>query len=389
MRRVAYVCADPGIPVLGTKGAAVHVREVIRAFRRRGTDVSLLSPRTGGRPPGDLQDVDLHPLPAVGRGAAAEREVCERSSADVVPDLLAGMDEVALVYERYSLWSAAGLEYAAGRGIPTVLEVNAPLIDEQVRYRGLIDRRAAEASARRAFAVADVVVAVSEPVAAWVSARMAADRRVHVVPNGVDPARFAPVPRPDPRCFTAGFVGTLKPWHGVDVLVRALAVLAAEDPTWRLLVVGDGPERQRLEQTAVDLGVGDAVTFTGAVTERDVPRLLTRMDAGVAPYPDSGYFSPLKVLEYFAAGLPVVASNVREVTDLVRDRETGMLCVPGDPTSLAAALRRLRRDPERAGLGRRGRALVEHTRTWDHVLDRILGLVARTSPGARVCRTVA
>src|SRR5262249_20708231 len=124
-----------------------------------------------------------------------------------------------LVYERYSLWSFAGMEYARGRGTPGLLEVNAPLIEEQAEHRGLVDRAGAGRVAGRAFAAATALLAVSEEVAAYLGRYPGARGRVRVVANGVDPGRFPDGLRPSrpgpPGTWTVGFVGTLKPWHGL------------------------------------------------------------------------------------------------------------------------------------------------------------------------------
>jgi glycosyltransferase involved in cell wall biosynthesis len=129
-----------------------------------------------------------------------------------------------------------------------------------------------------------------------------------VVPNAVDPARFPERPAPDGP-FTAGFLGTLKPWHDVATLVEAVARLRAGPVAdARLLVVGDGPERGALEARAAALGIADAVEFTGALAAPEVPDRLARMHAAAAPYRNGEpfYFSPLKLYEYMAARLPVV-----------------------------------------------------------------------------------
>jgi glycosyltransferase involved in cell wall biosynthesis len=101
------------------------------------------------------------------------------------------------------------------------------------------------------------------------------------------------------------------------------------------------------------------------------------MDAAVAPYPDLTpfYFSPLKVFEYMAAGLPVVASRVGQLSSLIEDGWNGLLCPPGDPAALAASLDRLRQDPAlRARLGQTARTAVLAHNSWDSVAQRSLSL---------------
>src|SRR5262249_9905058 len=286
-----------------------------------------------------------------------------------------------LVYERYSLWSFAAMEYARDSGTPGFLEVNAPLIFEQAEHRTLVDRLAAERVAERVFGAATALLAVSTEVAAYLEKYPGTRRRIHVVPNGVDPNRFpkrlAPYCPGPPGSFTVGFVGTLKPWHGLSTLVEAFAMLRRDASNARLLVVGDGPERSRLEANLAQRGLQESAVFTGAVAPHVVPGLLASMDVAVAPYPELAnfYFSPLKVYEYMAAGLPIVASRVGQLGELLRHEETGLLCPPGDAPALAAALERLRSDGDlRKRLGSASRATAFQKHTWAAVARRIISL---------------
>ncbi|MFQ5612161.1 MAG: glycosyltransferase family 4 protein [Anaerolineae bacterium] len=386
--RTAYICADPGVPVFGQKGSSIHVQEVIRALGRRGLEVELFATRTGGQAPPELEHIPLHRLPKIGKGDVAAREQRALAANEGLQTALERAGKFDLVYERYSLWSFAGMEYARAAGVPGLLEVNAPLIEEQAEHRGLVDRPGAERTAERAFGAATALLAVSDGVAAYLENHPAAQGRVQVVPNGVNPDRFpaglAPARLGDSGAFTVGFVGTLKPWHGLDVLVEAFAALHRLDPGARLLVVGDGPGRAGLEAELAARGLSSAAHLAGAVPPDAIPAWLASMDVAVAPYPDLPrfYFSPLKVYEYMAAGISVVASRIGQIAALIEDGVTGLLCPPGNPEALASALRRLRAEPGlRRRLGRAARATVIHRYTWDTVAGRILNLADLRGPG--------
>jgi glycosyltransferase involved in cell wall biosynthesis len=162
-----------------------------------------------------------------------------------------------------------------------------------------------------------------------------------------------------------GFLGTVKPWHDLPALIRATALLDGDGPAPRLLVVGDGPQRRRLESLARAQGV--EATFTGAVPHEDVPAHLAALDVAAVPYAgdDGFYFSPLKLTECLAAARPVVAADVGAIAHCVRPGETGVLYRPGDVEGLAAAIRALLADPARAAaLGRAGREHVRRHHTW-------------------------
>jgi glycosyltransferase involved in cell wall biosynthesis len=369
---IAYVCTDPGIPVWGAKGASVHVQEMLRAFLRRGDRVTLMSPRLEGAPPADLGAVEVVALPPAPKGDPATRARALLAANEAVAEVL-GRLAPDLVYERHALFAHAAMEWARGQGVPSILEVNAPLVDEQTAHRSLSLPDMAEASVRRAMRAAGLVAAVSAPIAKHAQA-MGAETTL-VVPNAVDPLRFPETqPRPG-RPFTVGFLGSMKPWHGLPVLVEAFALLRREVTEARLLIVGDGPERASVEARAAALGLSDAMEITGLLPAAEVPAALSRMDVGTAPYGDSPsfYFSPLKLYEYFAAGLPVVASDTGHLAEIVAEGRTGHLVPPDDPAALAHVLAGLARAPDEAReMGRAGRAWVLANHTWDAMAERVI-----------------
>ncbi|MGP1384838.1 MAG: glycosyltransferase family 4 protein [Thainema sp.] len=378
--RVAYVCADPGIPVFGQKGCSIHVQEVIRAFRHQGATVELFAVRLDGDPPSDLEDLKIHRLPPVPKGDAALREqLAFSTNPDLYTDLkLAGPFD--LVYERYSLWSYSAMEYAQHMGIPGLLEVNAPLIEEQAQHRSLINRDVAEQVAQRVFQSASGIIAVSQAVKQYLSNWVSAEN-IHVIPNGVDHHRFLNRCQPSHRAasdtFTVGFVGSLKPWHGLSHLVNAFDQLYQRVPKARLLIVGNGPQSESLIADLQQRNLQAVTHLTGAVPPAAIPKLLSAMDVAVAPYPASAefYFSPLKVVEYMAAGLPVVASHIGQISELIDDGVTGLLCPPGNEAALATALEQLWQSPPlRRDLGQAARQQILTHHTWDTIAQRILAI---------------
>ncbi|QMS88352.1 glycosyltransferase family 4 protein [Nostoc edaphicum CCNP1411] len=377
--RIAYICADPGIPVFGQKGCSIHVQEVIRALQKQGSQVTLFATRIGGELPADLANVVVHQLPVIPK---LERAMREQVALALNPDLRLNLERFGpfdFIYERYSLWSYSAMEYAQAMGIPGLLEVNSPLITEQAQHRGLIDRQSAEEVANRVFSAATALIAVSDAVKTYLM-NYVDSSKVHVIPNGVNPHRFSTLrPTTHPETFTVGFVGTLKPWHGLPILTEAFSLLYQRVPNAKLLIVGDGPERENLQMELAARGLDSHTQFTGAVNPDEVPQLLAAMDVAVAPYAAQSdfYFSPLKVYEYMAAGLPVVVSQIGQLADLIDTEVNGILCPPGDAIALAEALEKLWRSPTlRHTLGQAARQTVIAHHTWDAIAQKILHIAS-------------
>lgn len=386
--RIVYLCPDLGIPLGGFKGAAAHVRGLVAAFRRAGHDVVVVS---AGPADGNGLDVPVVPvtLPAVAEGLGADTEPSLRRALrhlwtnvaveGALRETLARF-RPRLLYERYGPFAVAGGTLARALDLDHVLEVNAPLAREGARYRRQAMPEVARALERDALAKARRIVAVSEPLRDELVESGVDPGRIEVVPNGVDPILFRPYGARI-RCrlrgrFVVGFVGGLRPWHGIDALANAFRALAS-DPRFHLLVVGTGPERGVLEELARDLP--GRVTLAGATAHRRVPAFLRVMDVVLAPYPplERFYFSPLKVLEYMGTGRAIVASAIGQIATLIRHGETGLLVPPGDCAALADAVRRLAADERlRRRLGDRAAFVAHGEHTWDERAARILAPIA-------------
>ncbi|HOB87823.1 MAG TPA: glycosyltransferase family 4 protein [Bacillota bacterium] len=170
--------------------------------------------------------------------------------------------------------------------------------------------------------------------------------RISVIYNGIDPAPFVKDSRDR---FTGeekivGTVARLAPQKGLPYFLQAAALLAAAYPGLRFLVVGEGPERRRLEQLASRLGLNSRLQFLGYCP--DLPRQLARMDVLLLPSLTEG--QSITILEAMASRCPVVASQVGGVPEIIRDGENGLLVPPGNAAALAAAVSSLLANPDRA-----------------------------------------
>jgi glycosyltransferase involved in cell wall biosynthesis len=384
-RHVAYLLPDPGIPVGGTKGASVHVDALCGAMARSGVSVTLYAAKVVG--PLSARGADMVEVVPIDVGPVRSGEDADRTRIracgryfDRVSDLLASRPP-DWVHERLSLFAGEGTAMADALGLPRIVEVNAPVADERRRHFSLsLVEEAAEAE-RDALRGARVI-AVSGPLVAWSLASGASS--AVIVPNGADTEGLdrsrwlrqgaelrSGLGFPESQ-LVIGFAGSLKPWHGVELLVDAIRE-ASRGADVGLLIVGDGPRRTAVVEAVRTLPDAVCAVVTGSVPAHEVPRYLAAMDVAVAPYLPSPhfYFSPLKVAEAMAASLPVVASDFPPVRDLLGD--AGVLVPAGDADSLARALWQLAVDPEtRARLALEGRTRAVESLDWLAVARRTI-----------------
>lgn len=408
---IAYVCADRGVPVGGHKGASLHVAEMVRALLQRGADVTVLAARVadaaaaayagatvvdvgGGRSARRAREALLQP--AGGAATAEAGSVLLNQDFTRALDKLHRSTPVDAVYERYSLWNFAAAGFARTNDLPFLLEVNAPLRDEQKRYRELVNEPLAASLEQWMLAGSDRVLVPSAALVPVLAARGANPKSVVVVPNAADPSMFrAPLrdaaagrkartartgrtsrTAPDAREeFVIGFVGSLKPWHGLDDLARAFRRLHRSWKGYRLVIVGDGPMREPLESQLRSWGLDSAVTFTGAVGHGEVPRWVAGFDVAVAPYPKDAplYFSPIKIFEYMAAGVPMVASRCGQIGEILHHRRTALLHAPGAIGEMADAIAQLRLHPALGPkMAKAARQVLVRDHTWTKNAARVL-----------------
>ncbi len=209
--------------------------------------------------------------------------------------------------------------------------------------------------------------------------------KIVVFPNGVDVYRYRPYPekRAEVRASLGLndnpviiYVGSFYLWHDVITLLDAFAQVLTTFPQARLLLVGDGKQRPAMMQRAINLKIGHAVQFTGMRPQAEIPNLVSAADTAVAPYPkmDHAWWgSSMKLFEYMASGIAIVASNVgQQVSEVIRDGTNGLLVAPGDASDMAAALKRLIEDSNlRSRLGQQAREDAVLKYSWERYLSRL------------------
>ncbi len=214
---------------------------------------------------------------------------------------------------------------------------------------------------------------VSESTKTEVMEHGIAPERLRIVPNCVDHTRYRPLGRPRSATPLVGYFGRLKKYKSVDHLLDAFRIVRDHAPEARLVVIGDGDYRPALERRAHELGLRDAVRFTGYVDEEEKVRLLCDVWFLVNTSAKEGW--GLTVIEANACGTPVIASDVPGLRDAVRDGETGILYPYGDVDVLSEKMMLLLRDGETRG--RLGREALEWSRSfdWQVVADATIGFL--------------
>jgi len=297
--------------------------------------------------------------------------------------------DVRFVMQLHGLACDAGLRLAADLRCPSVLVVDAVIVEEARSWgthRPGWSHLALRFAERPALRAADLVVCVSEEVVDSVRRHTGRTADVVAIPNGVDTDHFTPGPADAALRaslgvdggFVVGWAGSFRRFHGLETLVDAVALLSRDVPDVRLLLLGDGFQRAAVEERARTRGV--TLVLPGTVPYSRVPAHLRCMDVAVV-LGDPGrsfHYSPVKLREYQACGLPVVAAAAGEMGRDLASGAGARLVEAGDAPALAAALRGLHDDPGAArALGAAGRAAVEQGGSWTSRLvevERLLGL---------------
>ena len=359
----------------------IHIREMIQAFRQLGHRVTVLGAvGEGGPRAARASSVRAHfPQGLFEMGALAY------SALDYVTIArLLRVQRADLVYKRHALLDVGVALAAKHAGIPLVLEVNTAYASAMLQsFEPLSFPSLAARAERTAFRNATVVATVSSPLAEYVTQAAPSAGMVMVVPNGADPQKFRRREGLGDQLRSAlgweghvivGWAGVLREWHRLDLLLDAVCGI----PAVRLLLIGDGPEQARIERRARELQIADRVHITGRIAHDRMPEYLAALDVAVAADDRTGYASPMKVLEYMAMELAVVAPRLRNIEDVVDHGQDAMLFEPGSAESLRQTLVQLVNDRDmRRRLGRAARQTIETKRTWTRNAELILEAVQR------------
>ncbi len=359
-------------------GQAVHVEELIRALRAAGHEVLVVGP-------GFYEEAEFG---GESKLIAVARKLLPGALWELAELGYAGLAYIKLlrayrqfrpdfIYERCNLYHLAGSLLARWHGAVMLLEVNSPLAAERQKHGGLKLFRLAQWLEQFTWGSAAMVLPVTAVLGDSVAAAGVARDKIQVVPNGINLASFPDVraEKPEGAPITLGFVGFVRPWHGLDLVI---AGMAAEPRAVELVVVGDGPVRADLQAQAAELGLGDRVRFTGIVPPEQVAEIVAGFDIALQPMA-TPYASPLKIFDYMAAGAAIVAPDQPNIREILGHLRNAVLFDPAEPAMMWSAVSWLIEDAAlRVKLGAAARAdLVACDYTWDGNAGRVVGAATK------------
>jgi phosphatidyl-myo-inositol alpha-mannosyltransferase len=346
-------------------GVQVHVRDLAAHLRKLGHDVRILAP---GRQTGRRDDAWIvgRAIPVRGNGSVARISFGPQVASAVARALKEAQPDVIHVHE--PLVPSVSMHAVLNANAPVVATFHSNVGRERMsslwfQLAAPMMRPVWNRLARR--------VAVSEAARHSVTSRMGGDDLV-IVPNGVDVERFAGASAaklPPGRHLL--FVGRLEERKGFPVAVAAFAQLASQYPDLKLMVVGDGSERDAVDE--LEPAVRSRVEMLGRVDDDRLAQYLRGATVYLGPALGGESFG-IVLAEAMAAGLPIVASDIPGYRDVARDGVEALLVPPGDPAALVAAVRKVLDDSALAkALGEAG-AKRAHDYAWDSVTDRIVSV---------------
>ena len=373
-------------------GQAVHLEELVAALSRAGHDVVIVGPagfqQTGFGGSNRWIDWLKRSLP----GPVYEMmEIAYSLKAFSRLHHAVKEHKPDIIYERFSLFLLAGIIERRLCGLPLILEVNAPLFEERALNDNLALHGVGRFFQKLIWRAVDHVLPVTHVLADYVRRYGVPEEKITVIPNGINPFRFADAP--DSATAKAalglsgkwvlGFTGFVRAWNKMETIIDILADHGAALDL-HFLLVGDGPARADLERYAEQRGVSDRFTVTGVVERDDIMKHVMAFDIALQPGV-TDYASPLKLFEYMYLGRGIVAPDAPNIREVLTDGHDALLFQPDDQASLRAAILRLCDDHALSRrLGQAARSTVEERGfTWDNNAARVEDLARRLIATAR------
>ncbi len=384
IRKVLYIrtLSDLGVK---TGGSVTHTSGVINGFLANGCDLQLVS-----------NDI----LAGVSEKVVQKEEDCVhlspffrllKSITDIsynFPFLAALFKRLRIgrkpdaSYQRYTAFNVSGVCLRLLFRIPLLLEYNGSEYWVAKNWGGSQFLSTLKRVEQLNLEVADVIVVVSQVLKDQLVEEGVTPEKILVNPNGVDVDAFAKdfsreekeglrkelhIPA---EHIVFGFLGTFGQWHGIPVLKELIPLVCKRWENVSFLLIGDGLLKQMIEDMVVEEGLQERVILTGSVSHEKVPLMLCSCNALLSPHVpnrDGSKFigSPTKLFEYMATGVPVIASSLEQIGDILEDKKTALLVKPGDVDDLFEAVKQVMKNPgEVSSIGVRAQRLAIEKYSW-------------------------
>ena len=377
--------------VAAQDGQSVHIKELTAAFREMGHELIFvgpsLRPKEFGEANGFLAIIRrilpqaLQEALELLYGFRAYRKLLSAYRAHK-PDVL---------YERHNLFLSAGSKLKKKTGIPYLLEVNAPLVEERSKYSGLQLKSLAAKMEAATWCAADMAFPVSEALACKLRSAGVDTGNITVMHNGINYRDYSNVDNSKVRTeynlggrVVLGFTGFLREWHRLDHVISVIANFP-EKSSPHLLVVGEGPAVETCRKLAADLSISERIHFAGFVARDKIPEYLASMDIALQPAVTE-YASPLKIFEYMQSSLAIIAPDQPNIREILTHREDALLFDPQDFAAAEDEILQLVADANlRKRLGTAAKKKIETTNyTWRGNAERITEIAEKILENNRV-----
>ena len=378
------------LPLWADRGDAMHMREVAMGLRRRGLRIHTMTLPGPAAPEG----CDLPEL----RVRVPRRRFIFQAAWNVRATWAAvravRRHKLDVIYSRLNPGMIASLMVARLTRKPLVVEMNGLSTEDLRMFRARkIIIRIAHAWERLMYRSAKAIVAAPGYAKYAQDVFGVPPERFHVCPLGVDAELFRTMPTDECRrelglasSPTVVWMGVMSPWQGLDTLIRAVPSVLQSVPKARIIIVGDGPCRAACQAQAAELGVLDAISFTGRVAHQEVATYINCADVCVGMFPEErgrvGTISALKTNAYMACARPVITTIMDELATHIQERGAGFAVAPNDPNALSERIVQLLTEPEpdRAERGRRAADIARENGDWSTTAERIEELIRRLMP---------
>jgi len=293
-------------------------------------------------------------------------------------------DKVDLIYERYSLFMYYTVKLARKNNIPVILEINDSALVERVRHLFFV--AIAKKFESWIFRNADGLVFISNEFKKIASTNYTLTNHMCVSPNAADPQQFSR-DKYDRRTIrkqlgiesgiVCGYVGAFHHWHGIHIFIDKVIPVMKKNPDTYMLMIGDGELLDDIKGIVEENHLQDKFIFTSRIPHDEVPHYIAAMD--IAVLPDSNvYGSPMKIFEYMAMEVPVVAPDYSPIGEVIKSGETGWLFHKNDFNDCVQLFEKLLNDlDEIRRVGKNAREYIIKERQWSNNAEDIIDMYAR------------